>query len=46
MTLGRYGIFEEGNRHGADFGGKVEKGWGQGNDQLKQELVSLLDHAT
>jgi hypothetical protein len=42
MMLGTYGIFEEGNRYGADFGGKVEKGWEQGNVQLKQELVSLL----
>lgn len=46
MMLGTYGVFEEGNRYGADFGGKVEKGWEQGNVQLKQELVSLLDHTT
>ena len=30
MMLGTYGIFEEGNRYGANFGGKGGKGMGAG----------------
>ena len=41
MMLGKYGIFEERNRCGADFSGKVEKGWGLGNLQLKQKSCKL-----
>lgn len=44
MMLGNYGLFEEGNRFGADFGRKVEKGWEHGNEELQKDLRKLLSN--
>lgn len=42
QMLGTYGVFEEGDRYGSDFGGKVEVGWEKGLDELKEELKGLI----
>jgi len=42
VMLGTYGTFEEDNRYGADFGGKVEPGWEKPRQKLKQDLKELL----
>lgn len=42
MMLGTYGIFEEGNRYGADFGKKAESEWERTLDELKSDLGKLL----
>jgi hypothetical protein len=40
--LGTYGVFEEGNRYGADFGGKVEEGFGRDKRWLKGVLRECI----
>jgi hypothetical protein len=40
--LGTAAIFDEKNRFGADFGDKLELGWDQGTDRLKEHLKELL----
>lgn len=40
--LGTYGLFEEGNRYGADFEEKLEAGWQKLNHELMDELRGLL----
>lgn len=45
MMLGTYGLFDEGNRFGADFGGKIEDGWEHGNDELHKDLRKMLANA-
>lgn len=40
--LGTAAIFDESNRYGGDFGTKLEKGWDEGVDTLKEELRELL----
>jgi hypothetical protein len=42
QMLGTYGVFEEGNRYGADFEERVEKGWGKGLEELKKELKAVI----
>jgi hypothetical protein len=40
--LGTYGVFEEGNRYGADFEERVEKGWVKGLEEFKKELKAVI----
>jgi hypothetical protein len=42
QMLGTYGVFEEGDRYGSDFGVKVEVGWEKGLGELKEELKALI----
>jgi hypothetical protein len=42
QLLGTYGVFEEGNRYGAAFGEKAEKGWERSQDDLKGEIEVIL----
>ncbi|KAJ9133430.1 NAD-binding protein [Pleurostoma richardsiae] len=41
--LGTAALFDEENRFGADFGHKLEPGWDQGKDKLKEHLKQLLE---
>ncbi len=40
--LGTYGIFEEGNKYGADFEDKIEPGWSMSKEDLRIEIKKLL----
>lgn len=42
MMLGTYGMFEESNRYGADFGDKAEPFYMKNTDQLRDELEDIL----
>lgn len=41
--LGTYGVFEEQNRYGGDFSGKVEKGWEKDVGELREGFHNLLE---
>ncbi|KAF2802050.1 NAD(P)-binding protein [Mytilinidion resinicola] len=45
VMLGTASTFDEGNRYGADFGEKAEKGWDQGREVLEEHLRRLLGSA-
>ena len=38
QMLGTYGLFDESDRYGADFSGKVEKGFGVSPERFKEML--------
>lgn len=38
QMLGTYGLFDEGNRYGADFGDRVESGFGVTRDEFREML--------
>lgn len=40
--LGTYGVFEEGDRYGADFSDKVEEGFGISREEFKEILRKLV----
>lgn len=40
--LGTAGLFDERNRYGGDFGEKLEQGWDEGINTLKNNLKTLL----
>lgn len=40
--LGTYGLFDEGNRYGADFGDRVEKGFGVSREELREILRRVV----
>ena len=42
QMLGTYGVFEDGNRYGSDFGAKAEAGYETDLGQLKEELKTLI----
>ena len=41
--LGTYGLFEEGNRYGADFSGRVEEGFGVSVEEFESMLRQAID---
>lgn len=41
--LGTAALFDEGNRYNGDFGDKLERGWDEGEDVLKDNLRRLLN---
>lgn len=42
QMLGTYGLFDEGNRYGADFGDRVEKGFGVSREELREILRRVV----
>lgn len=40
--LSTYGVFDEGNRYGADFERKVENGFGREKQELKADLEKIV----
>lgn len=42
QMLGTYGVFEEGNKRGSNFGGKAEVEWEKPLDELKNDLQDLI----
>ncbi|KAM0511832.1 hypothetical protein ACHAPE_009508 [Trichoderma viride] len=42
LMLATVSLVDEDNRYGADFGDKVEPGWDEGEDALKENLRNLL----
>lgn len=42
IMLGTVSLVDENNRYGADFGDKVEPGWDEGEEVLKESLRKLL----
>ncbi|KAL1964395.1 hypothetical protein VTN77DRAFT_6953 [Rasamsonia byssochlamydoides] len=42
QMLGTYGLFDESNRYGADFSGKIEEGFGVSLDEFKEILRTAI----
>jgi hypothetical protein len=40
--LGTYGLFDESNRYGADFSGRIEDGVGVSLDEFKEMLLAAI----
>ena len=43
MMLGTIQLFDEDNHFGADFGEKLESGWGESREELKTHLRELIE---
>lgn len=46
MMLGVVVLFDENNHFGADFGEKLEPGWDDGREKLKESLTQLIKEAS